>query len=133
MSTFDYSADDILDAQFGSSHSSQFPSTYYGALLTAAPTDAGGGTEGGYPEYARSAVTNIDANFPPASGREKTHANPIVFPTPSIDTPDFTVFAWYRHVTADQGLSWMYLPVPVSALAGKQLFVPVGAWTRSIP
>lgn len=43
------------------------PATWYAALFTAAPTDAGGGTEVTGGSYARVAVTNNATSFPGAA------------------------------------------------------------------
>ena len=56
----------ILDLLLGD-QSFTPPGTWYAALMTANPTDAGGGTEVSGGSYARIAVTNNTANFPSAS------------------------------------------------------------------
>lgn len=77
MSTItDAKAHEYLDSQFGSGT----PATYYIALYTAMPNDAGtGGTEVAGGAYARSAITNNDTNFPDASGRQKSNQAAITF------------------------------------------------------
>ena len=57
MSDFsDYTEDKVLNVLFrGQSHTGA--ATVYAALFTAAPTDAGGGTECAYAGYARVAIT----------------------------------------------------------------------------
>ncbi|MBP9118584.1 MAG: hypothetical protein KBF58_10945 [Methyloversatilis sp.] len=57
MSDFsDYTEDKVLNVLFrGQSHTGA--ATVYAALFTAAPTDAGGGTECAYSGYARVAIT----------------------------------------------------------------------------
>lgn len=54
-------------------------------LFTAAPTDAGGGTEVSGGNYARVAVTQADANWDAPSGTPRTTQNAaaITFPAPS--------------------------------------------------
>lgn len=44
------------------------PATWYAALMTASPTDAGSGTELTGGSYARKAVTNNTTNFPAPDG-----------------------------------------------------------------
>jgi len=64
-----------------------FPATatVYLALYTAAPTDAGGGTEVTGNAYARVAVTANTTNFPAPSGGSISNGTAITFPqaTPS--------------------------------------------------
>lgn len=60
------------------------PATVYYAIFTAAPTDAGGGTEATYTSYARVAVTNNTTNFPAATVADpsvKSNGTSITFPT----------------------------------------------------
>lgn len=61
------------------------PATLYVGLLTAAPSDSGGGTEVSGNAYARVAVTNNATNFPAASAGSKSNGTAITFPqaTPS--------------------------------------------------
>lgn len=57
------------------------PSTVYLALFTAAPSDAGGGTEVSTSStgYARKAVTNDTTNWPNASSGSKKNGTVIAF------------------------------------------------------
>jgi hypothetical protein len=59
-----------------------FPATptVYLALYTAAPTDAGGGTEVSGNAYARVAVTANTTNFPAPSGGSISNGTAINFP-----------------------------------------------------
>ena len=57
------------------------PANTYIALYTAAPGDAGGGTEVTGGAYARVAYTNNVANWPAASSGSKSNANIIDFGT----------------------------------------------------
>lgn len=61
------------------------PSDVYVALFTAAPTDAGGGTEVSGGSYARLAITNDATNFPAASGGTKSNGTVFAFATPTGD------------------------------------------------
>ncbi|MFZ2641000.1 MAG: hypothetical protein WA117_08410 [Verrucomicrobiia bacterium] len=56
------------------------PATLYLALFTAAPTDAGGGTEVTGGSYARVAVENNTTNFPTVTNGVKTNGAQITFP-----------------------------------------------------
>ncbi len=55
------------------------PATLYVALFTAAPTDAGGGTEVSGGAYARAAAVNNPANFPAAVSGSKSNGTAINF------------------------------------------------------
>ena len=61
------------------------PTNLYYALFTAAPSDAGGGTEVSGGAYARVAVSVADASFDATSGTDGATANTgaITFPAPS--------------------------------------------------
>ena len=59
--------------------------TVYTALFTAAPSDAGGGTEVTGGAYARIAKTNNTTNFPLASGGSKSNGTDIDFGTATAD------------------------------------------------
>jgi hypothetical protein len=67
----DYLEAKVLDHVFGGTAYSA-PATMYYAAFTAAPTDAGGGTEVTGGSYARKAMTNNTTNFPNASGTSPT-------------------------------------------------------------
>jgi hypothetical protein len=59
------------------------PANLYFAAFTAAPTDAGGGTEVSTGGYARKSMTNNATNFPAAAAGAKTNATAITFVTAS--------------------------------------------------
>ena len=81
------------------------PATVYFALYTAAPNDAGGGTEVSGGSYARSAVTNNATNFPAASGGAKTNGTDINFATPSASWGTITHMAV---LDASSGGNYLY-------------------------
>lgn len=78
----DFLEDELLDHVFGNAAYSA-PATLYLALFTAAPTDAGGGTECSGGGYDRADVTNNATNFPAASGGAKANGQPLAFATAS--------------------------------------------------
>lgn len=83
MSSFsDYLEDEVLDHVFGAATYTA-PATLYFAAYTAAPTDAGGGTEVTGGAYARASQTNNATNYPASSGGSKSNANAITFTTAS--------------------------------------------------
>lgn len=63
------------------------PTGIYVALFTAAPSDAGGGTEVTGGSYARVAISQLDANWtaPAGTPRASTNVNAVTFPTPSAN------------------------------------------------
>lgn len=84
MSLTDSFANTALDALLGSS--TLLGSTVWIGLLLALPNPDGTGVvepTGG--AYARVAIANDATHWPAASGRAKTHAANIVFPTASGD------------------------------------------------
>jgi hypothetical protein len=70
---------EVLDHVFGAAAYTA-PATLHVSLFTAAPTDAGGGTEVSGNAYARVAVTNNATNFPAASAGAKANGTAITFP-----------------------------------------------------
>jgi hypothetical protein len=76
----DYLENKILDHLFGATTFTP-PATLYAAAFTAAPTDAGGGTECSGGSYARLAITNNTTNFPNASGGSKSNGTAFEFVT----------------------------------------------------
>lgn len=86
------------------------PTNLYVALLTAAPSDAGGGTEVSGGSYARVNVASSLANWAGTQGAGTTVAssgtsgttsnnNAVTFPTPTANWGVITHFAVYDAVT----------------------------------
>lgn len=93
------------------------PATTYVALLTAAPSDAGGGTEVTGGSYARVAVTSALANWAgtqsagsttASSGTGGTTSNngAITFPAPTANWGVITHFGLYDASTSGNLLIW---------------------------
>lgn len=86
------------------------PATLYVGLLTAAPSDAGGGTEVATGSYARVAVTsgvsawkstnNTTSGASSGTGGVTRNAAAITFPTPSATWGTVTHFGIYDATTA---------------------------------
>lgn len=74
----DFAENRVLDAILGAQPLNA-PANWHIALFTAAPSDAGGGTEATGGGYVRLAVANTLANFPAAAGGLKSNANDLVF------------------------------------------------------
>jgi hypothetical protein len=87
------------------------PSAIYIGLLTAAPTDAGGGTEVSGGSYARVAVPQLDANWtvPAGTPRSINNANAITFPAPTANWGVVTHIGIYDAATAGNLLYWAAL------------------------
>jgi hypothetical protein len=82
--------------------------TVYIALFTAAPADAGGGTEVSAGAYARVALTNNSTNWPAASGTTTVKQNGAAVTFPRATAPWGTVgwFAIFDAATAGNLLFW---------------------------
>lgn len=101
----DFLENKLLDNLFGAT-AYTVPGTLYVALFTAAPTDAGGGTEVSGGSYARKAVTNNTTNWPNASGGSKSNGALITFATPSANWGTVVAFAIFDALTAGNMLAW---------------------------
>jgi hypothetical protein len=82
MTTF--LANEILDHVF-SLATYTGPANITTALYTAAPSDAGGGTEVTGGAYARVSQTNNATNWPAASSGSKSNGTTMTFPTATAD------------------------------------------------
>jgi len=78
------------------------PAAIYLALFTAAPTDAGGGTEVSGGSYARVAVAQLDANWnaPTAGDGLTDNVGDITFPTPTANWGTIVAFGIFDAATA---------------------------------
>ena len=101
----DYLEDKILDHVLGGADYAR-PATVYLALYTAAPTDAGGGTEVSGGSYARKSVTNNATNFPASSGGSKSTGAAITFVTATASWGEIVAFAFFDADTAGNMLYW---------------------------
>lgn len=90
------------------------PSAIYVALLTAAPSDAGGGTEVTGGSYARVQVAQLDANWAAPSGtpRSTSNSGSVTFPSPTANWGVATHFGLYDASTAGNLLYWAALTTP---------------------
>ncbi len=97
-------------------------STLYVGLLTAAPSDSGGGTEVSGGSYARVAVTSSLANWAGTQGAASTTASSgtsgqtsnnaaITFPTPSATWGTVTHFGIYDAASGGNLLIWGALTI----------------------
>jgi hypothetical protein len=106
MSAFsNYLEVEILDHILGGSVYTP-PSTVYFALYTAAPSDAGGGTEVNTGGYTRVAVPNNLTNWPAATNGTKRNANTITFPEAQATWGNIVAIGIHDAATAGNLLFW---------------------------
>jgi hypothetical protein len=101
----DYLENEVLDHVFGGADYSR-PATVYVGLFTAAPTDAGGGTECTGGSYDRADVTNNATNWPAASGGAKSNGVAIAFATATASWGTVTHFGIFDANSAGNLLAW---------------------------
>lgn len=100
------------------------PTTVYVGLYTAAPTDAGGGTEVSGNNYARTAAT-----FGAASGGSISNSADVTFPTPSGSWGACTHFGIFDASTTGNLLYWAALGATETPLSGNTVKFAAGALT----
>lgn len=105
------------------------PATLYVALFTAAPTDAGGGTEVTGNNYSRKAVTANTTNFPAASGGSVANGAAITFATPSGSWGTVTHFGLFDASTSGNLLYWGALTTSKTPGNGDTVSFAIGALT----
>lgn len=99
------------------------PATLYFGLLTAAPSDSGGGTEVTGGSYARVGVAASLANFAgtqsagstvasSGTGGQTSNNGAITFPAPTANWGVVTHFAIYDAPTAGNLIAWAALTAP---------------------
>ncbi|MFZ5805795.1 MAG: phage tail fiber protein [Verrucomicrobiota bacterium] len=125
----DYLENKILDHTLGNTAYSA-PATIYVALYTAAPNDAGGGTEVSGYAYARKSVTNNTTNWPNASGGSKSNGADIEFAAASGGNwGTVTHFALFDAATAGNMLYYGALTSSKTINDGDQARFATGALT----
>ena len=117
----DYLENKLVDQIFRG-QASTFPATLYVGLLTAAPSDSGGGTEVTGGSYARASVTASLANFAGTQSAGSTTASSgtggqtsnnaaITFATPSATWGTVTHFGIYDAASGGNLLFWGALTI----------------------
>ncbi len=99
------------------------PGVLYVALYTAAPTDAGGGTEVSGGGYARASVANVPASWSPAG----KNANAISFPESTADWGTVVAFGILDAASGGNLLYWGDLTTAVEILADENWQFATGA------
>lgn len=101
----DYLENALLNQLFrGSSYS--FPGTLYVGLYTAAPTDAGGGTEVSGNSYERVAVTANTSNWANSTAGATSNSNAITFPQASGSWGTVVALGIFDASTSGNLLAW---------------------------
>lgn len=100
----DYTENKIIDHNFRTNTWTRATTLYF-ALLTAAPTDAGGGTECSGTGYARVAKTPGVTDFT-ISGNVASNATAITFPAPGAAWGTATHIAIYDAASVGNLIAW---------------------------
>lgn len=110
------------------------PSNLYIALFTAAPSDAGGGTEVTATGYSRVANNPLDANWAATSGTNGVTSNvgAINFGTWSTGPTTVTHFAIMDASTSGNMLIWGALTSSKTVNAGDSFSIPAGSLTVTV-
>lgn len=138
----DYLENKLIDQIFRA-QAFTFPGTLHVALLTAAPSDTGGGTEVSGGAYARVAVTNSLANWAgtqsagstvASSGTTGTTSNngTITFATPTASWGTVTHFGIYDASTGGNLLFFGALTVSKTINIGDTVSFPAGTLSIQI-
>lgn len=122
----DYLENKILDLIL-SATAYAIPGTLYVALFTAAPTDAGGGTEVAGGSYARAAVTNNATNFPAAAGGQKSNGAAITFAQATAGWGTVVAVGVYDALSGGNLLFWATLTAAKTIQNGDQFSFPIGS------
>lgn len=123
----DFAENKVLDHLVGKT-SWTMPSVWI-ALFTAAPTDAGGGTECTGGSYARKSTAGSD--WAAAASGASSNAAAITFVTPSGSWGTATHFALMDASTAGNMLAWNALTTPQAIGTGNLVQFAIGALTTS--
>jgi len=104
------------------------PSVWVG-LYTAAPTDAGGGTEVSGGSYARKATAGTDWNAASGNPASTTNANALSFATASASWGTVTHFGLFDAASAGNLLRWAALGTSKTVSSGDTASFAAGALT----
>jgi len=122
----DYLEDELLDHVFGNAAYTS-PATVYAALYTAAPSDAGGGTEVTGGSYARTAIS-----FGAASSGSVTNDTAVEFPAATAGWGTVTHVGIFDASTSGNLLAWVALDNSKTVDTGDQLRFSIGTLTVSL-
>lgn len=133
----DYLENKLVDQIFRA-QAFAFPATLFVGLLTAAPSDSGGGTEVTGGSYARASVTASLANFAGTQGAGTTVASTgtggqtsnnatISFATPTASWGTVTHFGIYDAASAGNLLFWGALTISKTINQGDTVTFPAAS------
>jgi hypothetical protein len=128
MSYSDYAENKILDHLSGKT-SFTMP-TVYVALFTAAPSDAGGGTEVSGGSYARKST--VGADWAAAASGSTSNAAVITFVTATGSWGTVTHFALFDAATVGNMLEWAALTTSKTISNGDVASFPIGNLVRTL-
>lgn len=123
MGKTDYAENKVLDHINGKSAFAM--PTAYVALFTAAPSDAGGGTEVSGGSYARVATSG--ATWSAASAGAASNAAAISFPTASASWGTVTHYALFDASSSGNMLRWAALTASKTIGSGDTASFAIGA------
>jgi hypothetical protein len=115
----------LLDKLLGAQNFTP-PATWYAALMTAAPSDTGGGTEVSGGSYARVAVTNNTTNFPSASSASLSTGATIDWGTATANWGTITHVAFYDASSGGNLGPWGPLSVATLINSGSSFKITAG-------
>lgn len=98
----------------------------YIALFTAAPSDAGGGTEATFGSYARQAVVRSASGWTVA-GNNVSNAAEVAFPEATSGSETITHFAIMTAVTSGDMLNWAAVDTSRLVTSGVVVKFAIGA------
>ena len=119
MSFTDFLEDKVLNHVFGG-NAYTAPTTLYLALFTAAPSDAGGGTEVSGGDYARQTIAFT------VTGDTASNSAAVEFPTATASYGTVTHAAIFDAATAGNILDWGALTVSKAIDSGDVFRLPSG-------
>lgn len=119
MSFSNFLETEILDHVFGG-NAYTAPTTLYLALFTAAPSDAGGGTEVSGGDYARQTIAFT------VTGDTASNSAAVEFPTATASYGTVTHAAIFDAATAGNILDWGALTVSKAIDSGDVFRLPSG-------
>lgn len=94
------------------------PATSYFALMTASPTDAGGGTEAAYTGYARQPITRATGSWTAAAASKLSNVAQVTFPVVATSPLVVTAVARYDALTAGELQDYIVLTSPITFPVG---------------
>lgn len=127
----DYLEDELLDHVLGGGDFTR-PASVYVGLFTAAPTDAGGGTEVSGGDYARVEVTNNSTNWPAASGGSKSNGAAMTFPVATASWGTVAAFGIFDAASGGNLLAWGDLTTSRAIASGDVANFPADSLTVTL-